>query len=491
MPDGVSAFPARAFGGVVKRFIPFDPDQPLLLPPDLRDALPDGHPALLIGDLVDAMDLREIYEGLEEARWGGKPGFDPRVMARIWSYAYAVGLRSSRKVAQALVENIAFRVVAHNQTPGHWALNRFRTRHREALGNLLVQTVQVAAGMGLVTLANVAIDGTKVKANASKHKAMSYGRMDASEARLKAEIDAYLASCDEQDERDDETYGPDDDGMSLPEGLRSRQARRNKIAAAKRELEQRAKDRKAREQEKRREAAAKEGRSYQPRDDAADARPKASDQVNFTDPESRIMISDGAVVQAFNAQVAVDTQSHIVLAAQLGNQAADSAYFPSLVNETLATTGRTPIRFTADAGYYSSSNLEHAERLGAEPLIPPDKIRRAEWRAQQAPKGRIPNGLSRKDRMRRRLATKEGKRLYLQRQASVEPVYGTTKAGRGLQQFLHRGVEKNRHLFRFDMAVHNVLKIVRQIQRSLAPPHSTPKARNVSQDIKMAVQPAA
>lgn len=479
------------FGGVVKRFIPFDPDQPLLLPPDLRDALPDGHPALLIGDLVEQLDLSEIYEELQAGRWGGKPGFDPRVMVRTWIYAYAVGIRSSRKVAQALVENIAFRVVAHNQTPGHWALNRFRTRHREALGNLLVQTVQVAAGMGLVKLANVAIDGTKIKANASKHKAMSYGRMDAAEARLKAEIEAYLASCDEQDERDDDTYGPDDDGISLPENLRSTQARRNKIAAAKRELEQRAKDRKSRSQQKRREAAAKEGRSYQPRDDAGDALPRDADQVNFTDPESRIMISDGAVVQAFNAQAAVDTASHVVLAAQLGNQAPDSEYFSSLVNETIETTGRTPTRFTADAGYYSSSNLEHAERLGVEPLIPPDKIRRKDWRRQQAPKGRIPKGLSRKDRMRRRLATKDGKRLYLQRQASIEPVYGTTKAGRGLQQFLHRGVDKNHHLFRFDMAVHNVLKIVRQVQRCLEPPHPTPKTQNTSKDIKLGVLPAA
>ena len=129
----------------MKRFLPFDPDQPLLLAPDLREALPDGHPALLIGDLVDQLDLREIHGRLEDGQWGGKPGFDPRVMVRIWVYAYALGLRSSRRVAQALVENVAFRVVAHNQTPGHWALNHFRTRHREALGNLLAQTVQVAA----------------------------------------------------------------------------------------------------------------------------------------------------------------------------------------------------------------------------------------------------------------------------------------------------------------------------------------------------------
>lgn len=451
----------------MKRFIPFDPKQPLLLPPDLREALPEGHTALLIDELVEQLDLAAIYDGLVDECWGGQPGFDPRLMVRVWMYAYAMGVRSSRKVAIALVENIAYRVVASNQTPGWWALNRFRTQHREALGNLLVQTVSLAMNLGLVKLGNVALDGTKVKANASKHKAMSRGRMDAAEARLKAEIEAYLDACEVQDGEDEETYGPDDDGMSLPEGLRTTQARQVKIAVAKRELEQRAKDRRAREQQKRGEEAAKEGRNYQPRERVEDATPKDSDQINFTDPESRIMKSDGAFVQAFNAQVAVDTESHVVLAAGLSNQAADAEHLPGLVDETIATTGGIPKRCMADAGYFSERNLEHIEALGAEPLIPPDKIRRSEWRAQQAPKGRIPKSLSRKDRMRRRLATKEGKRLYLQRQASVEPVFGTTKTGRGLQQFLHRGVEKNHHLFRFDMAVHNVLKIVRHTQRIL------------------------
>lgn len=173
----------------MKRFIPFDPNQPLLLPPDLREALPEGHTALLIDELVEQLDLRDVYAGLPKEDRGGKPGFDPRVMVRIWIYAYAMGVRSSRKVAQALVENIAFRVVANNQTPGPWALNHFRTQHREALGDLLTQTVRIAAGMKLVKLGNVAMDGSKIKANASKHKAMSYGRMDAVEARLKAEID--------------------------------------------------------------------------------------------------------------------------------------------------------------------------------------------------------------------------------------------------------------------------------------------------------------
>ena len=221
-------------------FIPFDPNQPLLLPPDLRDALPEGHAALLVGDVVEQLDLREITAALPDERLGGAPAFDPRMLLRVWIYAYLTGVRSSRKLAQAIVENVAFRVLAHNTTPGYWALNRFRTRHRAALGNLLLQTVQLARDLGLVKLGSVAIDGTRLKAKMSKHKAMSYARMSEREAKLRAEIEAYLRSVDAQDEDDDRSLGPDDDGMSLPLELRDVQARRKKIAEAKRALEERA-----------------------------------------------------------------------------------------------------------------------------------------------------------------------------------------------------------------------------------------------------------
>ncbi len=201
--------------------------------------------------------------------------------------------------------------------------------------------------------------------------------------------------------------------------------------------------------------------------------------------------SDGAFVQAFNAQAAADASSHIVLAAGVSNRAPDAEHFPDLVNETISTTGRVPEVVTADAGYYSAKNVAHAEGVGCEPLIPPDILRRREWRAQQAPKGRIPKNLSVPDRMRRRLATKEGKRLYLQRQASVEPVFRATKGARGLRQFLHRGMEKNHHLFRFDMAVHNVLKILRQTPCRLAQSPSRPSGRPRPEPIATFITAAA
>jgi transposase len=460
----------------VGRFIPFDPNQPLLLPPDLREALPVGHPALLVGELVDQLDLSEIESLLPDERLGGAPAFDPRMLLRVWIYAYLTGVRSSRKLAQAIVESVPLRVLAHNTTPGYWALNRFRTRHRAALGNLLVQTVSLAAGLGLVKLASVAVDGTKIKANASKHKAMSYARMDAREAKLRAEVEAYLRSVDEQDEDDERTLGPDDDGMSLPPELRDVQARRRKIAEAKRELERRARERVAREQAKRAAAAAKEGRAYAPRQRSEDVIPKGTDQINFTDPESRIMQRSGAFVQAFNAQAAVDADTHVVVAALVTNQPVDVEQLRELTDQTTLNTGRTPERFVADAGYYSDDNVQHVQDLGAEALIPPQKVRHSVWREQTSPRGRIPAGLSRAERMRRRLATKAGKRLYLQRQASVEPVFGTTRSARGLQQFHHRGLEKNHHLWRFDLAVHNLMKIIGHL-RAAIPPTKPPITR--------------
>ena len=453
----------------------------MLLPPDLREALPEGHPALLLGELVERLDLSEVWAGLPEAEVGGRPGFDPKMMVRVWLFAYATGVRSSRKLAQALIESVPLRVLANNQQPRYWALNRFRTRHREALGNLLVQTVTVAAEVGLVRLGSVALDGSKIKASASKHKAMSYARLKREEARLTREITAYLDACDEQDALEDEQLGRDDDGVSLPEALRDAQARREKIDSAMRELERRARDRAAGEQDKRRDVAARKGKSYQPRKDAAQAEPKDQDQINFTDPDSRIMLAgDGSVLQGFNAQLAVDTKSHVVLAASLSNRSPDAPHLPELVEQTIANAGRAPKRFLADAGYYSGDNVALVERLGCEALIPPDKIRHAAWRRQRAPTGRIPKNLSGKDRMRRRLATQHGKRRYLERQASVEPVFGATKQARGLRQFLHRGLDVNHHLFRFDMAAHNALKIIQRLASRLPTPSKPAVGRAVA-----------
>jgi hypothetical protein len=276
--------------------------------------------------------------------------------------------------------------------------------------------------------------------------------MDEREAALRAEVEAFLQASEDADAEEDRTLGPDDDGASLPPELQDVQARRRKIAAAKRALEQRARERLEADPSQRRERALAQGRSFKPRKEAAEAVPEASDQINLSDSESRIMISAGAVVQAFNAQAAVDAQSHIVLAAMVTNQAADAPHFEPLAKEVIANAGEAPALLLADAGYCSEENLACADALGVDALIPPEKLKHSEWRKRKAPRGRIPKGITPKDFMRRRLATKWGKRAYAQRQGSVEPVFGITKQHRGLRQFLHRGVEKNHHLFRFDMA---------------------------------------
>lgn len=265
--------------------------------------------------------------------------------------------------------------------------------------------------------------------------------MGAAEARLRAEVEAFLESCDEGDAREDEEFGPDGDGLSLPVELRDRAG-----------------------------AAEREGREYTPKTSLEEARPKDAEQINFSDEESRIMVSGGSFVQAFNAQAAVDTESHIVTAACVTNQAVDAPHLPALVREIVATLGRSPERVLADAGYDSAENLEFVSAVGAEAFILLDRVRHHQWRAQRSPRGRIPEGLSSQDRMRRKLATKAGKRCYLRRQASGEPVFEYTKSGRSLTQLLHRGIDKNHHLVRFDMAVHNILKIIRAFPKLFGMP---------------------
>jgi transposase len=272
----------------VKRFQAWHPEQPYLLPPDPREWLPDGHPAFLVHDLVARLDLSEIVNAYGDGSTGGMPPFDPRMMTRVWLYAYLHGVRSSRKVARALVEDVALRFLSGNQQPKYWALNAFRTRHRLALANLFSQSIELAARAGLVPLEHVAIDGTKLKANASKSKAMSYARLTAEQQRLRAEIEAYLDACDDADAAEDEAFG-DDDGLGVPAHLRDRKARLEAIERAKEQLEREAKERAEREQNERREASLAQGKEFRPRVDPQAELPRTREQRNSTDPESHIM----------------------------------------------------------------------------------------------------------------------------------------------------------------------------------------------------------
>lgn len=442
----------------MKQFKSYEPAQEYLLPPSPREWLPQGHLAHFIDQVVDHLDLDAIYGAYEEER--GQPPYHPRMMVKVWLYAFARGIRSSRKVEQALYEDVGFRMLLGNQQPDHWTLSEFRRRHHKALGDLFEETVKLAQAVGLVKLGQVAIDGTKIKANASKHAAMSYGRMAKEEQRLRAEIEAYFREAEATD-REEDGYGqgrPEE----LPEHLQTAQKRLQAIQEAKRALEEEARQHAQAEQEERRRQAEAYGRRYRPRKDPQAATPEARAQRNFTDPDSRIMkSSDKAFIQGYNAQAAVDTGSQIIVAAEVTNEAGDWGQMAPLVEEVERTTGRRPGEVLADAGYWSEKNVRFLAQRGIACLIPPDKVRHSAWREEEpVPPPPSPEA-SLRGKMRWLLKVPENRERYRMREQTVEPTFGQIKEGRGLRQFLLRGMGAVRALWRLDCAVHNLIKLWR------------------------------
>ena len=462
-----------------KRFRDYNPDQILMLPPSLKDWLEPDHAVYFLSEAIDGFDLSAIYSSYSGLR--GYPPYEPKMMVKVWLYAYMVGLHSSRKLERALQEDVGFRVMAANQKPDFWTLSEFRRRHHEAMGRLFDQTVHAAAEAGLVKLKHVSVDGTKVKANASKHRAMSYGYMKTEEDRLRKEIDRWFEEAEATDRAEDELYGKGNSGWRLPPELATSEKRREFIQKFRKKLE----ERKATEAEEPKPPPAKPRPAKpappesqmrlpfpDPNDSAARAedeasqpgrsvaKPKDKDQINFTDPESRIMKnSDKAFIQGYNAQAAVDAETHIIVAADLTNQAADSPHLKAMVEQVIATTGKCPAEVSADAGYYSEANLELLQSLGIEAFIPPEKVKHSEWRLQKAPRGRIPKNATPKDRMKRKLRTKRGRARYKLRQTSVEPVFGHIKEPMRFRQVPLRGQAKARSMWLFQCAAFNLKKL--------------------------------
>ncbi len=434
-----------------RTFRPYEPEQPFLLPPTLQEWLPADHLAYFIADLVESLDLTTILSCYDQPTRGTVP-YHPQMLVKVLLYAYCVGTPSSRQIARKLEEDIAFRVLAANNTPDFRTIAEFRKRHLAALKGIFVQVLRLCRKAGLVKLGHVAVDGTKVKANASKHKAMSYERMQEEETRLQAEVDALLAHAEEADVREDATYGPESRGDELPQELAFRTSRLEKIRAAKAMLEQEARDAAATKAEEREGPPTK----LSP---AAVPGPKA--QKNFTDPESRIMPSSsdkGSFVQGYNCQAAVDAAAQIIVAADVTQQTNDKRQAQPLLEQVLANTSQVPMTVSLDAGYFSEDNVRALEELGTETLIPPD--RQTHRKAQpQAPRGRIPTSLSLADRMRRKLRTKRGRARYAKRKAIVEPVFGQMKQGRGFRQFLLRGLQKVQGEWALICTTHNVRKL--------------------------------
>lgn len=398
-----------------------------MLPPSPRDWLPADHLAYFVSDTVDALDLRAFY-----ARYDGdgrrKQPFEPRMMVKVLIYGYATGTFSSRKLAKKLEEDVAFRVLGAGNFPAHRTLAEFRQRHLKEFEALFVQVVRIAQELGLVKLGTLAVDGSKVKANASRHKAMSYGRMLKEEKRLRREIRELLREAGATDEREDAAYGADRRGDELPEELRRREARLQKIREARRRLERR-----------QREADEAAGRSPDdgdkpgkrgPRFRRPFGRPPDKAQENFTDPESRIMKGSKGYEQCDNAQLAIDGERQVIVAAELTPQAADSQHFQPMLEAVQKNTGRKPRRVLADAGYRSEENFKLLERRGIDGYV---ALGRGD-----APPGVVADRPA-TQRMARKLKTKRGRRRYRKRKSIAEAPFGWVKSVLGFRQFSLRG----------------------------------------------------
>jgi transposase len=475
-----------------KRFRTCTLDQPLLLPPSLQDWLPEQHLARFIVDVVDQLDLSEILEVYARQDGRGLAAYHPVMMVRLLLYGYCRGVVSSRKIERATYEDVAFRYLAADQHPDHDTISTFRHTHLQKIAELFIQALQLCDKAGLVKLGHVAIDGTKLKANASKHKAMSYDRMNEKEKQLREEVEKLLAQAAQVDAEEDSKHGKGKDENDLPAELARRESRLRKIAAAKAALEQEARERAAAEKaavearlEERRKQEQEQGKKIGGRPpqapDPEQAKPGAKEQKNFTDPESRIMM-DGATKsfqQSYNAQAAVDSHSQVIVAAAITQEANDKKQLVPLLEQTAQNMGRKPEHATADAGYFSEAAVSDPKVEGINLLVAPDRQKHGGLNEQTGqlnhptPKAEAEQsqsvgvggessaaaGQSVAEQMREKVRSTAGKAIYKMRKAVVEPVFGQIKERRKLRGFLFRGLEKVKAEWKIICLTHNLLKL--------------------------------
>jgi transposase len=448
-------------------FREWQPEQGQLLPQYAREVLGEGHLACFFVDLRKALDFSPILGAYTKEC--GQPPYHPVMMALLLMYAYARGITSSREIERRCETDIAFRYLTGGEQPDHDTVCTFRVRHLEAFRMLFVDTLRLARQSGLKKLGHLSVDGTKVKANASKHKAMSYGRMEESMKKLDEQIDRLLAEAAALDAEEDKRYGKGRRGDELPEEMKDPNKRAERLRQAARELEAEKKLALAVEKEKRREKIQKAKEELEKEakqkaeakgEDPEQARPSDKAQRNFTDGDSRIMPRDGGFQQSYNAQVAVDADTQLIVAQEVGQSANDARQLEPMVEQVQANTGLLPVQMSADAGYLCQEDIEKVEAKGVECFIAAGRSKHGE-EATTAPRGRPPKGLSFKERMKRKLLTKKGKAAYARRKVTVEPVIGQVKNGT-LPRFSLRGLPKVRGEFSLACAVHNLKKLWRQ-----------------------------
>jgi transposase len=519
----------------MKQYRPWNPAQSFLLPPSPMDWLPGEHLAYFILDVVQELDLGAIEGKVQAKDHRGTRPHAPQMMVALLLYSYCVGVYSSRKIALGTYENVAMRVIAGGTHPHFTTINQFRQQHLEHMKELFGQGLKLCSRAGLVKLGHVALDGTKIAANASKHKAMSYERMQQEEERLQTEIELMMARAEKTDAEEDARYGAQN-ADEIPEELRRRESRLAKIREAKRELEldaararaevleeraakhakkaaseeesaserKRAANRAAKSAEQARvlrdrvkemnaedeEPAATPDNEEKPTPDEQDKRgedkdedgsesasklpehrvptlpdgtPRPTAQHNFTDPDSKIMVSQKAFVQAYNAQAMVEESSQVILAPAVSNQAPDNQYLEPMLERTHEYTGQNPDKMSADAGYFSLENVKKSEERGIDPYIAAGRkspISETQADNEQQKQPMTPEGKARQ-KMQEKLASDAGRAVYSRRKAIVEPVFGQIKEARGFRRFSFRGLSKVRAEWFMVCLCHNLLKLFR------------------------------
>jgi transposase len=430
-----------------KVFRAWEPGQRLLLPPSIDEFVPEGHLALFVRDLVRRdLDLSGVYAAYDARR--GYPPYHPALMTALLLYAYTQGIRSSRKIEEGCRHRVDFMALTAMERPDHDTINEFRRRHLAALESLFVQVLALCRKEGLAKLGHVAVDGTKVLANASKHKAMSYGRMEEEEKRLRASVRKWFQEAEEIDRQEDELYGKGKRGDELPAWTRDKEKRAQKVREMKAQLEAEAKEAA--------EKGRKTGESKERKKASPSATPDPKAQRNFTDPESRIMRTRQTFEQAYNAQLAVDAESHVIVARHVTNRQSDAENLLPMVDQVRASLGRGLGEVSADTGYCSEANLAGLRRRRVRAYVATGGQQHGTASATTSA-WRKKGVLSRT--MRARLRRGGWRSRYRLRKQTVEPVIGQIKEARGFRRFLLRGLAKVRGEWSLACTAHNLLKL--------------------------------
>ena len=486
-----------------KQYRPWNIDQQLLFPPSLRDWLPEDHVVYRVLEAVDVLDISAVTEEIEGKDPRGVRPYHPRMMVALLVYAYCSGVYSSRRIAAATYDSVPFRVLTGDEHPHFTVINEFRARNRSAVRDLALQVLRLCARAGLVDLEHVAVDGSKLEANASKHKAMSYKRMEQELKRLDGEFAKRLDIADQVDAEEDARYGAGRDAHELPDELKRRDARRKRIEQAKKELEQEAaqarekllrkraselrekanteadpverkrKQTRARKADKQADKLAEQhsGDAGQPPQQdgqrhlpshqvptTPQGKPQPNAQRNFTDPDSRIMKRGGSYLQGYNCQCAVDEKNQIIVANAVTNQAPDQEHLIPVIEQVRQNLGQSPKHVTADAGYMSDENAAFCDSDGIDAYISVRRDRHGTIADTSADGGGPDKAAWVK--MRAKLDSDQGRRIYRRRKATVEPVFGQIKGARGFRHFLLRGLDQVRHEWELVCLCHNLLKLV-------------------------------